>query len=444
MEHNDQIIAVNSEFLELCGITASTEPRSRIWHYTHEPERFASVTSRVQDYATAFMLSEDVRALAPRARVDAILIMSLALAKRKWLTSAEGGIPQPPRGDAENRLGTLFSAHGQAISLRGLSLNPCDIRYAVMDDVLWYGEPGNPKANLVVVRTEELRVDSGMAEVQYLAVLAAIATIQHNRAKSPVLDEICAEDVQAEARGSLGGKKHWEIAPTERRTVSSHLRRNLEDIQLVYGRAAENQAVIRLTIDAVLLDIMTSIKSVDFNQYGEEKGPGKRASSETTTSRKSLQMSLENPITYVYNTAQGKKQVKGRMVYTLWYGKRNEAETNLMVFEAKTVGGVQAGRYQAISYMALLQDARTEAGRAKTPIYGIATDMRDWDFIRMDANGVVDVHSLSWDGKEDKIVISLIHNIVNEASFLSSVSSNTLLTRQKTVEELTGLLVTKN
>lgn len=109
----------------------------------------------------------------------------------------------------------------------------------------------------------------------------------------------------------------------------------------MYGRADENEAVIRLTIDAILLETMASIKGVEYDQYGEE----------TTTSRKPLQMSLKNPINYVYNTVEGKKQVTGRMDYTLWYGKRDEAETNLMVVEAKAVGGVPAGRYQAISCM---------------------------------------------------------------------------------------------
>lgn len=52
------------------------------------------------------------------------------------------------------------------------------------------------------------------------------------------------------------------------------------------------------------------------------------------------------------------------------------------------------------------------------------------------------MHGLSWDGKEDDMIISLIHKIVDEASCLSPVSSNTL-TREKTVEELTGLLMPK-
>ncbi|KAL2865899.1 uncharacterized protein BJX67DRAFT_382283 [Aspergillus lucknowensis] len=88
------------------------------------------------------------------------------------------------------------------------------------------------------------------------------------------------------------------------------------------------------------------------------------------------------------------------MDYTLWHGKRNEAETNVMVVVAKTTGGVQAGRYQAISYMALIRDTRTKAGWLDIPVYGIATGTRDWGFIRMDANGVVVVQALScWDGK---------------------------------------------
>lgn len=175
MEH-DQKITADSQFLSLCGITASTEPTSRIWHYTHDLERFVSVTSRIQDYAMAFTPTGDVQALTARARVDAILIMSLALAKRKRLNSA-AATPQQRR-DAENRLETLFWGNEQVVSLRrpSLSLNSCGIRHAVLDDVLWYGDPGELEASLVVVRTEELRgdADAGMGDVRYLAVLAAI------------------------------------------------------------------------------------------------------------------------------------------------------------------------------------------------------------------------------------------------------------------------------
>lgn len=173
MVHHQNITA-DSQFLSLCGITADNEPTSRIWHYTHDPERFVSVTSRIQDYATAFTPTGDVRALTARARVDAILIMSLALAKRKRLNSA-AATPQQRR-DAENRLETLFWGNEQVVSLRGLSLssNSCGIRHAVLDDVLWYGDPGELEASLVVVRTEELRADAGMGDVRYLAVLAAI------------------------------------------------------------------------------------------------------------------------------------------------------------------------------------------------------------------------------------------------------------------------------
>lgn len=176
MEHAENITA-DSQFLEFCGITASTELTSRIWHYTHDPERFLCVTTRLQDYATAFTPTGDVRALAVRARVDAILTTSLAFAKGKRLDSAEA-VPQQ-HADAKHRLETLFWGNTQVISLRGLSLTACGIRQAVLDDVLWYGDLAELEASLIVVRTEELRGDAGMGDVQYLAVLAAIGTPSH-------------------------------------------------------------------------------------------------------------------------------------------------------------------------------------------------------------------------------------------------------------------------
>jgi hypothetical protein len=76
-----------------------------------------------------------------------------------------------------------------------------------------------------------------------------------------------------------------------------------------------------------------------------------------------------------------------------------------VVVETKQSSTLSEGRYQAISHMgkqlpesvsicsstisALIQHARNKAGRAKTPIYGVATDTEDWDFIRMDASGNV-------------------------------------------------------
>jgi hypothetical protein len=122
-------------------------------------------------------------------------------------------------------------------------------------------------------------------------------------------------------------------------------------------------------------------------------------------------MGVETEISYILPTNQPEgtviKKVTGRMDYNVWYGQPREAETNLLVVEAKQRSGLLGGRYQAMTYMgksigdiranivdtykllALIQRARFEAGRARIPIYGIATDSELWDFIRMDGQGNV-------------------------------------------------------
>lgn len=146
---------------------------------------------------------------------------------------------------------------------------------------------------------------------------------------------------------------NWRLEPWEVRHVSSRLSeltsvnnldiRNrltcsattLEQIKLVYGNAYVNQAASRLMVDAIFLDVLTSIKS--------------------SSSRKALRMALATNISYTLPTRDWtivvEKLVEGRMDYTLWYGNPKEAETNLVVVEPSHRCYRTAARYQAISYM---------------------------------------------------------------------------------------------
>jgi hypothetical protein len=119
----------------------------------------------------------------------------------------------------------------------------------------------------------------------------------------------------------------------------------------VYGEANQNEAVIRLIIDAILLEVMATIKRLELGQYGDEKSPGKRTSRDSTASGKSIKLALETPIQYVFNSNNGKKNYRGRMDYTLWYGPHEQAEAYMAVVEAKSPGQVKPGTFQAMSYM---------------------------------------------------------------------------------------------
>jgi hypothetical protein len=146
---------VDSSFLEVCGITTSNAPIRSIWRYTHEPERFAFTASLLQEYATGFTLTGDVSDLPARVRINAILVMSLAFAKKKVLNRAN--VRQ--FSAAEDRPRTFFWGHDQGISLGEPFWSSCGIRKAAIHYVLWYGDPGELETNLVVIRVDEpLRV----------------------------------------------------------------------------------------------------------------------------------------------------------------------------------------------------------------------------------------------------------------------------------------------
>lgn len=172
MEHNGGI-NVSSQFLEKCGIAASTEPSSSVWNTDQASfdaqERFASVDSLLQNYIAGFSATGDILGLHPRARIDAILVMSLGIAKQKLLKSCD----EEAKSDVKRRLETLFWGHNQFISVPVPYSNSCEIRSSALDYVLWYGDRAELETNLVVFRVDEAMDD--VVEEQYcLSALAAI------------------------------------------------------------------------------------------------------------------------------------------------------------------------------------------------------------------------------------------------------------------------------
>jgi hypothetical protein len=148
---------VKSQLLELCGITARTEASSSSSICDINPtsddtrQRFASVNSLLKDYAKGFTLTDNVADLPSRIRVDAILIISLGIAKERLLESLAG----QARCEKEKRLETLFWSPDQFISVPESLLSPCGIQYAALDYVLWFGDTRELQTNLVVLRVDE-------------------------------------------------------------------------------------------------------------------------------------------------------------------------------------------------------------------------------------------------------------------------------------------------
>lgn len=173
MEHNAGI-NVSSQFLETCGITASPESSSSsVWQTEQTSadahERLASVYSLLQNYITSFSSTDDILGLHPRARIDAILVMSLGIAKQRLLKTCDA----QAKSDVKRQLATLFWGHNQFISVPASFSNPCDIRTSALDYVLWYGNTAELETNLVVLRVDEV-MDDAVEKRYCLAALAAI------------------------------------------------------------------------------------------------------------------------------------------------------------------------------------------------------------------------------------------------------------------------------
>ncbi|KAJ0416358.1 hypothetical protein BJY00DRAFT_304238 [Aspergillus carlsbadensis] len=238
---------------------------------------------------------------------------------------------------------------------------------------------------------------------------------------------------------------YWRLNPWEVRDVTPHLANTLMRIKRVFDPENLNEAAIRLFIDAVLLEVLTTIKD-EGGQFEGAKGKGKRPSTEGTVDLKDLRLGVETDISYIYPTKEkdGRtvhRRVTGRMDYNVWYGQHREAETNLVVVEAKQRTCAMAGRFQAAAYMALIQRARHEAGRATIPIYGVATDSVDWIFIRMDGQGNVTDETFKWGRFGGSQVFSLLLKIVRQASELTPAPTREL-TREQTLTGRTTLSLT--
>ncbi|KAL4914884.1 hypothetical protein BDW62DRAFT_204104 [Aspergillus aurantiobrunneus] len=178
----------------------------------------------------------------------------------------------------------------------------------------------------------------------------------------------------------------------------NHLRCLLDDYDLAFGKAEKHEAVVRARINAIVLNTLAAKKREEFGQHAANKQPAKRTSTQ------------------------------------------NEAETNMVIVEAKKYGSGSLRRDQAIAYMGMLHHGRKNAGRPNTAIYGIATDSYDWTFIRLSPEGNLVILTLSWKAGHGKEIISHLHKIMDHAALLSPVPTHTL-SRQQTVEELSGLCV---
>ncbi|KAL4908447.1 hypothetical protein BDW74DRAFT_175129 [Aspergillus multicolor] len=227
----------------------------------------------------------------------------------------------------------------------------------------------------------------------------------------------------------------WNIQSSEERQLPEHAKKMLDDYDLLFHDRERHEAEIRSRVDTILVSILAERKRQDTTH-----GHGNRISTSSTSSFKSLHWQYETLLRMPWKLLDGKTyNLGGRLDYSLLYGRCEEAETNVVMVEAKTFGESSGGEHQALSYMAMLHHARKKAGRSVVPIYGISTDSYLWTFIRLDSNRKVLRHSFRTNEyRGETMIVSLLHRILSQAAELSRVSS-AALTPYHTVEEMTGI-----
>ncbi|KAL3455953.1 hypothetical protein BJX64DRAFT_294562 [Aspergillus heterothallicus] len=210
---------------------------------------------------------------------------------------------------------------------------------------------------------------------------------------------------------------YWRLDMWEVYDVSDHLKTTIQRIALVFGRAKQNEAAVRLFVDAILLEVITSVKK-QAGQYEDTKGKGKRPSTDSTMSLKDIHMAVETDITYIFQPGSERVSLTSRSL---------------------------AAWITPCAYMALMQHARAKTGRTSSiPLYGIATDSEDWDFIRMDETGNVDVQQFHWTKTGGARIVSLLRKIVREASALTPAAPTRQLSRAQTVTGRTSLTLSSS
>lgn len=160
---------IDSSFLDFCQIKTDSSCHSKkIWHLASSGASTPSAhfDTLLDDYHLALTPTWDTDPHSPvhtRPRVDAILHLLLAKAKRKALGDL---VP----AEAADDLSALFWGYEQSITVPGSWSDGSNIKNCVVDYVLWYGDQKELKTNLVVLRAEKPIENCA----EYLPTLASI------------------------------------------------------------------------------------------------------------------------------------------------------------------------------------------------------------------------------------------------------------------------------
>ncbi|KAJ0421234.1 hypothetical protein BJY00DRAFT_312147 [Aspergillus carlsbadensis] len=186
LEGQDLQIEIEHPLLSFCKIRRRCKPNSKIWHASPValPAHFDILLA---DYSLALSPTNVAtvnNSVPARSRIDAILHLLLAHAKKRLLDSSAEDT------NTTSKLDTLYWDYEQFVSpSRTLGAQRREkIPICALDYALWYGDARDFETNFVVVRARKMIVDGGGR--QFLPILTAMSLIQYNRVKRKVNKEV--------------------------------------------------------------------------------------------------------------------------------------------------------------------------------------------------------------------------------------------------------------
>lgn len=125
--------------------------------------------------------------------------------------------------------------------------------------------------------------------------------------------------------------------------------------------------------------------------------------------------------------------------YTLWYDARKSTlATNLIIVEAKKLGGTDECLPQLTAYMGAVHDIRKEEGKTNSTVFGAAADGNVFRFCRIDNDGRWSQSPLlEWEQGQESQIYSMFRTLVRIAalSFPSTSPIKDPKKRQRVIAE---------
>ncbi|KAJ6125720.1 hypothetical protein N7523_003340 [Penicillium sp. IBT 18751x] len=196
----------------------------------------------------------------------------------------------------------------------------------------------------------------------------------------------------------------------------------LNKIQKATWRGHSNEAIIRITLDALIVHALDTVSS-----------------SHSTSSRP---LCLEAERQWGYGPVERKKgrhRLVGKSDYAVWYGEIEETELKVVVVEAKKRDYVSPSLPQCLAYMGkylicstmieinllpgIVHNLRKEAGKKDCSVYGVVSDDRHFCFLKINDNSKWSERFLRTRSRDYSEVMGLLVHLFQKGAMISPTHS---------------------